>query len=723
MSVARSTRLNPIVTLADITAQVSAGVGTGVPMTGTITPSQIIGTIPQNKIADLSSTLSAYLTSGSPLDAAKLTGLVQSLIPDLDAAKIITGILLSGRIPGLDASKITTGQFTQSQIQNLTTTLATFLTSASNLNAAKLVGLLAGMIPSLDATKITTGVLGSGQIPNITKAMSADMQSLIDNIVQAMLGNSSTGNAISTVKAGMLAIPGANIASLLLTSRIPGLDASKIISGVINTTQIPGIDSSKLTSGTLNIGRIPGLPAELIITGLFNGGRIPGLDTSKIVSGTFADNFVPGLNTFITAMANSLLGQGEVSKTTEEAAQALAAMAESVAANSAAVATLMASATGKGNSGVFGGEDFEIVAPSNADLSTYGKWAAPIYLKGTAADGRVTISDAHRGSWLPLSNNVVAAYYRRTNPGDYHTKTPYQRIGYVVGASGDTPLLGSTAAIRLCGRASDDGAQYAFVEINGNKQARFGYRNGNNEVYVGTPVSIGIRALGTAFWFDCGVDTSVRTYRLWKNNSVIASWNDTGNMTSATNLGWGFVMEADDKFGGGQLVPDRIEAISVVDNAPTPTLGTFFRAYRNTSTGISRASGDRVLPANCLNVLERISDDFGWDAASQSLVITKAGAYIFTMRIETDGNVAGNEKWDALLYKNAVLVGRSSQAAGVDGVVSNAFRAVSGAFVVYCEVGDVIRPGFGNSNNQTKTIVGDGGGTATWFSATKAGYI
>lgn len=49
---------------------------------------------------------------------------------------------------------------------------------------------------------------------------------------------------------------------------------------------IPGIDASKIVTGALDPGRIPSLDASKITTGTFSASRIPNLNASKITSGT-----------------------------------------------------------------------------------------------------------------------------------------------------------------------------------------------------------------------------------------------------------------------------------------------------------------------------------------------------------------------------------------------------------------------------------------------------
>lgn len=110
---------------------------------------------------------------------------------------------------------------------------------------------------------------------------------------------------------------GAGIVTGLLSAvNIPALDASKIVSGIFGTGVIPDLDAAKIVSGFLGGGRIPNLDASKvttgifpqsmlsitsiaasIVTGLLSAINIPGLDASKIVSGLFGQSQVSGLTT------------------------------------------------------------------------------------------------------------------------------------------------------------------------------------------------------------------------------------------------------------------------------------------------------------------------------------------------------------------------------------------------------------------------------------------
>jgi hypothetical protein len=323
-----------------------------------------------NQLYGGTSVLSAILAGNVPsLDASKITtGQFPQAMVNITsiAASIVTGVLGTSQIPALDASKITSGQFAQSMV-NITAIASSIITGTftpdkivgtvgvpafvagliPSLDASKITtgqfaqsmvnitsiaagiitGTLAtGNIPSLDATKITSGTFTTSLIPNITKAMSTDLQATIDNIYQAMFGGTSTGNTVASVKTGLLAIPGPNIATAIAAGIVPSLDASKITtgqfltalipnlaasiitSGVFSTGQIPALDATKITTGTFLTSLIPNLNASIINAGTFLSSLIPSLDATKITSGIFGTSLIPNLDAgkIVSGVLNAL---------------------------------------------------------------------------------------------------------------------------------------------------------------------------------------------------------------------------------------------------------------------------------------------------------------------------------------------------------------------------------------------------------------------------------
>jgi len=103
---------------------------------------------------------------------------------------------------------------------------------------------------------------------------------------------------------------------VIVAGDIPGLDASKIVSGTFDVARIPDLDASKITSGRFPLSRLPtsSTANRFLVVRTANtdpvydviaAADIPGLDASKIVSGRFSVSRLPdGTSGYV------LVGQG-----------------------------------------------------------------------------------------------------------------------------------------------------------------------------------------------------------------------------------------------------------------------------------------------------------------------------------------------------------------------------------------------------------------------------
>lgn len=209
--------------------------------------------------------------------------LTAAVIPNLDASKIVSGIVSAARLqPLIDAVSVGFGGSTglgysglQSWLAGLPTPQAVIdyiyntLTGGSgsghsltDLGVALIAfpanfisGILdAAVVPGLDASKIITGILPAPRLQGLVDAVSqayggspglgyAALQSylaglptaqqVIDYIYNTLTGGSSSGHTLANLVSALSAYPASLINGVLASINIPSLDASKIVTGII----------------------------------------------------------------------------------------------------------------------------------------------------------------------------------------------------------------------------------------------------------------------------------------------------------------------------------------------------------------------------------------------------------------------------------------------------------------------------------------------------------
>lgn len=277
----------------------------------------------------------AGLTSGVPLVPNimlqmadmlwDLTGLGTIFQPS-DLLGFISGLpLLGGVIPGIDASKITSGQFGVAVLQQLIDAVSAGFGGGSGLGFSGLTSFLGGL--SFGGVSFDDII---ALIPGLTGGLSGStgLGSIFTDLF-GFLGSPTGVGSGSPVLPGISSIPllgGLLSGGNILSSIIPGLDTSKITSGLFSISQIANLATLLGGFGTSTsiltqlLGVIPGLTGGLsgltglgsVFTDLFGllgsptalgsgTPTIPGLSSIPILGGlfsggTFLTSLIPALN-------------------------------------------------------------------------------------------------------------------------------------------------------------------------------------------------------------------------------------------------------------------------------------------------------------------------------------------------------------------------------------------------------------------------------------------
>jgi len=205
------------------------------------------GLFERGGIRDLEAIKDGLFTADAAGRAKFEPGFVNNALiyPDIDASKITSGVLDVARIPDLDASKITSGV----------------------LDAAR--------IPDLDASKIASGVLDVARIPVLPGEKIASGAITADHLSE---GIDASGKGLKAADSVMWdghswgdTYPNAD----KLDGHHAGTGPNEVLvldgNGLVPVGCIPGLDASKITSGVLSLDRIPAIPYEKLDTELRRG--------------------------------------------------------------------------------------------------------------------------------------------------------------------------------------------------------------------------------------------------------------------------------------------------------------------------------------------------------------------------------------------------------------------------------------------------------------------
>lgn len=591
-------------------------------------------------------------------------------MPGIDASKIISGILSGSLIPGLDASKIISGLFPISRIGNLQDTLDMLQSGIENNPAA---------------------------------------QALIDKICNA-LGVPGTGHTVADAYNALMNIPGPNIGSTILPAIVPGIDASKIISG-------------KIAQAFLNITNV----SASWVTGLLSGANIPILDQTKVNGlDTIASNATGALaraQNWIDGFWNGYRGDTASNVPVADAQDQAAAIAETQAALASAIASLQSDQDGETFNGVSGTDTFDRVTESGAGGPGFwtetwaGNPTTGIYCDG--ADLRMKDSTSGVGG--------ASVEMRCINPAFEHTLTSYQKITWTCGAiSGDNPGGASSVMqhTRIKFRENDSETQYGFLEFGGNNLAQWGYRNGGADILVGSPFSLAEPTAGGKIVVIAGTGTGLRKYQVYRNNVFVNEWDDSLSALvaeGANNLGWGMQL-----FWGTWLFPTTntqhsppsVGSMSISDNVPPVYKGNTARIYRASTSSVSfpAATAGQFVPANFFDTIDYNTPDITI-TYGRRMTVTKAGTYVVVGRIRMGSWGANNEGYLGL-YKNGIMARRGDGFGGSNFGNNTAYWEMA-TWTIYLVPGDYVDLAYVHDASQS--CQGEASGTESYFEITRIG--
>jgi hypothetical protein len=182
------------------------------------------------------------------------------------------------------------------------------------------------------------------------------------------------------------------------------------------------------------------------------------------------------------------------------------------------------------------------------------------------------------------------------------------------------------------------------------------------------------------------------------NVSQVGSSNLFGGLGMFTSLG----------------IPGSLTSFGIMDNGPPPTqIGSVFRQFRTITTAVPLTSGTNLLPDTFFDTNQWLTPDLtSAPATNNQLTVSVEGTYMVIVCLDI---TELQDNFGSVLYHNGVAVQRGS----VTPVTSTSSELVlvgpwSSTFMVYCQPGDTLQPGYFNSGTTVNSAGESTGSFCYW---------
>lgn len=492
----------------------------------------------------------------------------------------------------------------------------------------------------------------------------------------------------------------------ILGGIIPGLDASKIISGFFPQGMVTGLVSG-LSSITGNIQSTWNnlWSAFNGVTGATGKGLPDLLAAGQGVTAGIA-NALTGVSSIIDGVVQGFMGLFGVGWSQADANSAVQSQAASTTANTAAIASITQEKSTNAQAGKSVDIDFTLLAnsailPVGFAQTNSGTGTATL---GVSSGQAQMVNEAWNGS------RTVTGVYTAVQ-----TLTDYQIVGCVISA---VPARDDTSYHTLCGRSNLAGSTRVELQLYSNKVVLGCFVGGSFTSFTTLDHTL---QSGSAYYLQCGTAGGVRIFRVYVNSTLLFSYSEAGTVSQAGasfrytcigvfDKGSRFVASSYAWWDGGHLFPSNyfvyetpgsVSRWLMSDNAIPTYLGTLARFTRLATTPVT-AAADVPFPANFLDTVEYCTPDITWNPATQAATVTKEGLYVIEVGYKSNATSQGG----VVFLLNGVLKRVSEMSDHTWG---------QGTFSQYLHINDTVSPGshFGIA------LTGDAAGLFSFFNLSK----
>ena len=417
-----------------------------------------------------------------------------------------------------------------------------------------------------------------------------------------------------------------------------------------------------------------------------------------------------GLPAFLDKLVQGLTGWTHAGFQPSHAKDAAEILSNSVAS----LAAIMQRLQQDEMTGKFTGRSAFFDFTSQDDLSSWGsKWTQSYYGTGSGTE----IISGGLGVWdgdATDDNRWGFALYN-----DEVSITDYQKVGAVFASSPSIGLLGgSVSKNRIMARANATLSTFVAVDF-----AAHGFTLGCSVSGAYTLLATGPSGFrfkpGAIYWLEAGTAGGVRIFRVWENNTVLMTYSDASS-TSSLGSTFRYTGTAVNAFSD-KYTPAKLASYAWFDNTPPAVRGCGWRMARTSTSGVTLNNGVNDFPGSYYDTAALLTDGLSYDITNNLVTVLAPGWYMVNVVQCGGGAISiGSGRQAAILYQNGAEVMRGAY------FFSNAtsdFAGFSAAFMVYCNYGDSLSPGYESSwpSGSNSLLKGEAGGTQTYWSGTFLG--
>jgi hypothetical protein len=635
--------------------------------------------IAQSHITGLTTALATFLTTGN----------YNTLLTALFGTTTVGSTVQVAAVP--------TG-IPQSYISGLGTALATFLTTGNyNTLLTALFGSTT-ITPTINVNAVPTGIPQS-YITGLGTALATFLTTGNWNtLLTALFGTTTVGSAIQTT-ALPASIPQSYISGLstALTTFLTTGNYNTLLTALFGTTTV---------GSTIAVAAVPtGIPATKVANVL--GGANLGADVAAINSTANAAVPAGGAPGTLAAWLNALFGSTTGGTILQSGAiPPIQASNVVPGPNPSSTAAITHGASGTGWTPNITSGNTLTVNGSHTALVTDNCVAVPIIYAASGALAAINRSAFYGTGSSTTPMTSMGAVPFPTAAGDVWLEW-FVLLGDI--PSGPQTVAVEVSSINQIYYVAADSQSYGGVGTVANLLWENTGSNGNPSLSVSSAAGdMALTAFGVVYGGGSPTLASYSPTQRYNSGSFIGGSGEA--VAFAVGEGPGAASVA---FSAVASIHNALEywAAAGINLIATPAvIGSGFRAYCTSTAAIASSTGVNLLPNNTFPNTSYMTSDYAYSATGNTLTVENAGWYKVTIKLLTDSYTTFL-LGPVLYHKGAVAEYGMMQYVQKDSMV------ISDTFLIYCNAGDTLQPGYYAGTAYSATFTGESTGTQCFWSA------